>query len=178
MVPPTRRSEGRRPRPRARHPHECLDSTRKPASQPEVACSRNAPLLPQGFFVAMTRISRESKIPYPHSPSTSASNVPPPHPVLTCLAHIRSQRFRAPSKRHSVKCIRWDEMCTWGTYPRGSLVPHAYILRIWRGGSGILDGRLMVQARNDLLDDANNGGPWGAMPLPVCHFLARISSKV
>lgn len=33
------------------------------------------------------------------------------------------------SSRHSVKCIRWDEMCAGGTNPRASSVPHVYISR-------------------------------------------------
>ena len=89
------------------------------------------PLGPPGFFVAMTRISRKPKIPFQHSPSTSVFNMPPPHPVFTCLVRIQFQRFRAQYKRHSVKCIRGEQESLWGRYPKCTFRPNVHFAKRW-----------------------------------------------
>ena len=62
MVPLTRRSAGRPALRRGRDRRRCLDSTRKQASQREVACSRNVPLLPPRGLPALPLV-RSDKSP-------------------------------------------------------------------------------------------------------------------
>ena len=45
-----------------------------------------------------------------------------------------TSEIATPSKRVHVKCIRWDEKCVWGTYPRRTLAPNIYVWRARRYG--------------------------------------------
>ena len=56
---------------------------------------------------------------------------PRPHtvPSISGLAPSGTSEIATPPKPALVKCIRWDEKCVWGTYPRRTLAPNIYIWR-------------------------------------------------